>query len=187
MATKKLTLTPEQAYRKALLNLADLGFAVDVQKAGDMARIRHPLAATLPPGTEVETTKILYSSYKERIEVDGKRVALGEVLDRAVAASLGDVNQARNGLEYARKQGEKKTERYEAFCAAGLDTAAKGMPYAKKYSTIADRLVAEGDGLTVQLEAENTEKPLVLTITAHNGSVAALVAALKAVRKAAKV
>jgi hypothetical protein len=39
----------------------------------------------------------------------------------------------------------------------------------------------------VQLETENVDRPLVLTITAQNGALPALVAALKAARKAAKL
>jgi hypothetical protein len=180
MATKKQSLTAEQAFKGALVNLAQLGFDVQLEREGTVARIKHPLAARYE---DVGTTKVLYSSYKDRVEVDGKRVALGEIISRAVEASLRDVEQAQRQVEHTAKLAVKKGERYEALVAAGIDKAARGMAYAKKYSVTADRLVAKSDGLEIILEPGDRDETVVLTVTAKNGSLGALAKALTAARK----
>jgi ribosomal protein S18 acetylase RimI-like enzyme len=180
MATKKQSLTAEQAFKGALVNLAQLGFEVQLEREGTVARIKHPLAARYE---HVDQTKVLYSSYKDRVEVDGKRVALGEIISRAVEASLRDVEQAQKQVEHTAKLAVKKGERYEALLAAGVDKAARGMAFGKKYATTADRLVAKSENLDIVLEPGDRDETIVLTITAKNGSLGALAKALTAARK----
>lgn len=180
MATKKSSLTAEQAFKGALVNLAQLGFEVQLEREGTVARIKHPLASQYE---HVDNIKVLYSSYKDRVEVDGKRVALGEIISRAVEASLVGVQRAEKLAEHVRSQYVRKGERYEALVAAGVDKAARGMAYGKKYATTADRLVAKSENLDIVLEPGDRDETIVLTITAKNGSLGALAKALTAARK----
>lgn len=191
MATKKKeTVSTQDAFRQALLNLARLDFEVRLDDGQQYARVRHPLAlAYLGRGETVSFTKVHFRDFQDRVEVDGKRVAKTEILDRTVAATLMDIEKAQRAQEYAEQQATKRDEQYAALIEAGVDSAAKGMPFAKKYATVADRLRLETEGSIITLQKGDTgdeRDRIILTISAANGSLPVVAAALKAARKAAK-
>lgn len=186
MATKKSSLTAEQAYRGALVNLALTGFQVTVAENPYTARILHPLAATLPPGTDVSTTKLVFQQYQDRVEVDGKRVALGEVISRAMQASLADVEQAQRGLEHKRKVEVEKTVQYEHLAAAGFEKALKGFAFTGgKYDRKKAESLSIAGKLAVRLERGEKNGNLILTVEADAEAYGALAKLITAAAKAA--
>jgi hypothetical protein len=191
MATKKKVVeTTEEAYRGALLKLVSLDFEVKLDDGQNYARVRHPQARQYEDrGEHVSYTKVHFRDFQDRVEVDGKRVAKGEILDRTIHASLVDIENAQKQVAYALQQAGRRHAQYEAMVAAGLDSAAKGMAYAKKYTSVGDRLRLEnGDAIITLTQGDSGEERerIVLTISAANGALPALAAALKAARKGLK-
>jgi hypothetical protein len=179
MATKKKVVeTTEDAFRSALFRLVGLDFQVILE--GNVALVRHPQAKQY---TKVGRTRVQFRDFQDRVEVDSKRVAKSEILDRTVAASLADIEAAQRQVEFNLRQAARREEQYTALVESGVAQAAKGMTWNRGKYGSGEGLIAQSEGFKALL-TKDSDGTINLAIEVQNGKLPAIAAALKAARKA---
>jgi hypothetical protein len=184
MATKKKAVeTTQDAFRGTLLKLVGLDFEVKLDDGQNYARVRHPKATQYSNDT-VAYTKVHFRDFQDRVEVDGKRVAKSEILDRTVAATLNDIESAERHAEYVRREAERRQVQYDALMASGVADAAKGFTWNRGKYGSANGLHFGDDREGFKATLEREQDAVTLTIRVADQHLPAIAAALKAATKA---